>query len=149
MNKIYEIEQLKAKAENRIAQTKAFIESWENVTFPTKKDGTPFASMAKNFSGAKYEKEDCSFQDGENQLSICVNYQSVRETGYSSQKYDSDYVKCYQLVIYLKDEEMKAKTENYLPKQPYLNQVYKYDLDDCKKAVAQRIEYLKKTACNL
>lgn len=144
MNKTYEIEQLKAKAENRIAQTKAFIKAWENVTFPTKKDGTPFANMARNFDGAIYEKEDYSLQDGENQLRICANYQFVSETGYSGQKYDLDYIKCYQLVKYLKDKDMKAKTENYMPKETYLEQVYKYDLNDCKKAVAQRIEYLKK-----
>lgn len=144
MNKTYEIEQLKVKAENRIAQTKAFIKGWENVTFPTKKDGTPFVTMAKNFDGAKYTKEEYSLQDGEYQLKISACYQSVSKTGYSGQKYDTDYINCYQLVKYLADDEMKAKTENYMPKQTMLEQVYKYDLNDCKKAVVQRIEHLKK-----
>lgn len=144
MNKTYEIEQLKVKAENRITQTKAFIKGWEDVTFPTRKDGTPFKNMAQNFSGADYTKEEYSMQDGEYQLKICVCYQSVSNAGYSGQKYDTDYISCYQLVKYLKDDEMKTKTENYMPKQTMLEQVYKYDLDDCKKAVAQRIEHLKK-----
>lgn len=147
MNKTYEIEQLKVKTESRIAQTKAFIEGWENVTFPTKKDGAPFKNMAQNFSGADYRKADYSLQDGEYRLSVCVRYQSVSNAGYSGQKYDkydTDYIDCYQLVKYLKDDEMKTKTENYMPKQTMLEQVYKYDLDDCKKAVAQRIEKLKK-----
>ena len=38
---------------------------------------------------------------------------------------------------------MKAKTENYQPKQTFLEQVYTYDLDDIKKVIADRIAYLE------
>ena len=134
------IEEIKKNQEIRIARTEALLKAWKEVTFPTKKDGTPFASMAKNFNGVKYQREEYPLQDGENELKISTKYE------YDGRNfYISDTVSAYQLVKYLKDKEMKAKTENYLPKQPYLEQVYKYDLDDCKKAIAQRIEYLERT----
>jgi hypothetical protein len=36
-----------------------------------------------------------------------------------------------------------------MPKQQYLNQVYKYDLDDIKKAVADRIAYCESYVADL
>ena len=63
--------------------------------------------------------------------------------------YITDYVDCYCLVKYLKDEKKIAKNENYMPKEQYLEQVYKYDLEDIKDAVFNRVNQLKKNISSL
>lgn len=134
------IEEIKKNQEIRIAETEALLKAWKAVTFPTKKDGTPFASMAKNFNGAKYQKKEYTLHCDENELKVTTNYK------YNGRNfYTSDSVNTYELVKHLKDKEMKAKTENYMPKITYLEQIYNYDIDDCKKAIAQRIDYLERT----
>lgn len=42
-----------SKFKQRNAEDRARLDAWEAVTFPTKKDGTPFARMQQNISGAK------------------------------------------------------------------------------------------------
>jgi len=44
---------------------------------------------------------------------------------------------------------MIAKTENYMPKISYLEQTYKFDLDDIKNAIAKHIEYLENYVADL
>ena len=134
------IDEIKRYQEIRIAKTESLLKAWKAVTFPTKKDGTPFASMAKNFNGAEYKKEEYSLQNYEYELNVSTFYEYGGKNFYIS-----DSVNAYQLVKYLKDEEMKAKTDNYMPKMPYLERIYMYDVDDCKKAIAHRIEYLERT----
>lgn len=50
------LEQIKMGLEKDIASNKSRIEAWQNVTYITKKDGTPYKTMAKNFENAKYGK---------------------------------------------------------------------------------------------
>ena len=64
-------------------------------------------------------------------------------------KWTTDSIDCYTLVRYLKDKNKIAKTENYMPKEPCLEQVYKYDLEDIKQAVNNRIEFLKENVDSL
>lgn len=128
----YNLNGIIGNLEKEIDREESIIAAWECVTFPTKKDGKPFAQMGKNISGARYNLESYAMQPGEYELSV---------TGWSKlQGYVSDTIKAYNLVKYLKSDEMRAKTQNYMPKQSYLEQVYKYDLDDIKTAVRERIE---------
>lgn len=136
MTMLYNFDGVKTELEKTIHREKAFFKAWENVKYPTKKDGTPFVNMSKNFDGATYRKSDYTLQDGENE--IVVMFWDDR-LGYIK-----DTISCYELVKYLKDENKKQKTENYMPKQTYLEQVYKYDVEDVKKAIQDRIEYFKK-----
>ena len=136
MSNYYNLDGIKTELNKRIATEEFYLTKWEAVTFPTKKDGTPFANMGKNFEGASYHTISYAMQPGENVLSVGGWCDGV---GYVSNDLD-----CYALVKYLKDETMCAKTQNYMPKQSYLEQVYRYDVEDIKKAVANRIEYLKK-----
>ena len=50
------LEKIKMDLEKDIADNKLKVEAWEKVTYPTKKDGTAFKIMSKNFDGAKYGK---------------------------------------------------------------------------------------------
>ena len=133
--KYYNLDEIKTTMRKDIERTNAIIKAWENVSFPTKKDGSPFANMSKNISGAKYVPLSYAMQGGEYELEVFTN---CRSCGYVK-----DNINVYELVCYLKDENKIAKKENYLPKVQYLNQVYKFDLDDIKQAVSERIDYLK------
>lgn len=64
------IEDIEKEMDKRIAETAAFLEAWRNVKFPTKKDGTPFKNMNKNFDGAKYVPISYAMQANENELVV-------------------------------------------------------------------------------
>lgn len=135
MSSFYNRDDIRTSIEKDIAINTAYVQAWEKVTFPTKKDGKPFSAMSKNIDGAKYEVVSYAMQPGEYELTV---YTHCIAAGYIH-----DTIKVYELVRYLKDPAMIAKTENYLPKaSPYLEQVYKFDLEDVKAAVNNHIEYL-------
>lgn len=60
MSEMYNAESIKVAWENDISRYKTIVKAWESVTFPTKKDGTPFKAMGKNINGAKYVHSDDS-----------------------------------------------------------------------------------------
>lgn len=137
----YNLDAIQTQLKKDIAINQAYIAAWEKVTFPTKKDGKPFAILSKNIDGAKIAPVSYAMQPGENELTV---YTFCNAAGYVH-----DSINCYELVRYLKDEKMLAKTENYQPKSTYLEQVYTFDIDDIKQAVADRIKYLKEYVADL
>jgi hypothetical protein len=141
MSNYYNLDDITTSLKTELARCTALAEAWRKVEFPTKKDGKPFANMSKNIKGAKYGPISYALQPGENELTV---YTQTRETGYIH-----DTLHLYACVKNLKDPAMIAKTENYLPKQPYLEQVYRYDLDDIKKVVAEQADYWEKYAKDL
>lgn len=142
MASYYNKDDIRTTIQKDIAINNAFIHAWEKVTFPTKKDGKPFSVLSKNIDGAKLTQVSYAMQAGENELTV---YTHCNAAGYIH-----DTIKVYELVKYLKDPAMIAKTENYLPQEcKWLEQVYKFDLDDIKKAVINRIEYLKEYVSDL
>ena len=48
------LEQIKMDLEKDIVKNKSKLETWKRVTYLTKKDGSPYKIMAKNFENAKY-----------------------------------------------------------------------------------------------
>lgn len=134
MTSFYNLDGIKTELNKKISTAQTQLDAWKKVTFPTKKDGKPFAVMSKNINGATYSPNEISMQPGENVLRVVAWGDGIG--------YVRDEINCYDLVKYLKDDEKKAKTENYMPKQSYLEQVYKYDLYDIKSAVNDRINYL-------
>lgn len=141
MSSYYNLDDITTSLKTELARCTALAEAWRKVEFPTKKDGKPFANMSKNIKGAKYGPISYALQPGENELTV---YTQTRETGYIH-----DTLHLYACVKSLKDPAMIAKTENYLPKQTYLEQVYRYDLDDIKKVVAEQADYWEKYAKDL
>ena len=91
--------------------------------------------LSKNISGATLYVDEYAMQPGENKLRV-VTWSKRTGSVVSS-------IDIYCLVKYLKDEKKKAKTENYMPKQAYLEQVYRYDLEDIKEAVTAKIDRLQ------
>lgn len=135
MTNFYNLDGIKTELTKEISKTETLLAAWEQVTFPTKKSGEPFATMSRNISGATYAAHEYTMQPGENGLRI-TKWDKING-------YVSDEVDCYCLVKYLEDEKKIAKTVNYMPKQSHLEQVYRYDIEDIKEAVSNRINYLK------
>ena len=140
MSNYRNLDEITTVLKKRIATNKAFLEAWQAVKFPTKKDGTPFKTMSKNINGAKYKLEDYAMGSGEYELHV---YTHTPETGYIS-----DFIKCHELIKYIKDPKKLAKKENYQPQQTWLEQVYTYDLTDIKEAVAKHMVYLTEQIIN-
>lgn len=138
----YYFDDVKAGLERDIARCNANAEAWEKVTFPTKKDGKPFAVFSKNIDGASYHCDQYHMRSGENILSV---YTYAPHVGYTH-----DDIYCWENVEDLKDDLKKEKVQNHLPKESVLlKAVYKYDLDDVKDAVSKRIDYLRKRSASL
>lgn len=140
--KCYNLDGIITELQKSIATKKALLESWEAVTFPAKKNGEPFATMSKNISGAKYSADNVAMQPGEMVLTVTA-WEKEMGCGYVA-----DEVKAYNLVKYMTDGKPEAKPQNIQPKITMLEQVYTYDLEDIKEAVAARIEELKEAIAN-
>lgn len=134
MASCYNLDGIKTSLKIEIEEREAILKAWENVTFPTKKNGEPFAVMSKNINGATYKKADYGLSANNVELKVVAN---------NNYKWVTDSINCYTLVRYLKDKNKIAKTENYMPKESCLEQIYKYDLEDIKEAVNNRIKFLK------
>ena len=140
MSNCYNLDGIKTNLKIEIEEREAMLKAWENVTFPTKKNGEPFAVMSKNINGATYKTKENAFNSSKTELKIVAN---------TNHKWITDSINCYALVRYLKDERKIVKTENHIPKEPCWEQIYKYDLEDIKYAIKERIEYLKENINSL
>lgn len=141
MSNYYNADGIKTMLKTELEKARAFSAAWHAVSYNTKKDGASFVNMQKNINGAKYTIKSYAMQDGEYELTV---YTEAKLCGYIH-----DSINCYELVRYLKDDTRKAKTQNYMPKIDYLEQVYRYDIDDIKTAVTARAEYCEKYAAEL
>lgn len=137
MSNLYNLDGIKTELDKNMSRAKTLLQAWENVTFPTKKDGSSFKVMSKNISGATYKQEEWALQKVYSyELRICEHD--------PLNGYVNDMIKCYDLIKYIdKDDKRLEKSENIMPKEPMLEQVYKFDLDDIKEAVEKRIQYYK------
>lgn len=133
MNGYYNLDEIITELKKELEKHIEFLGAWKKATFPTKKDGTPFANMQKNIDGAKIGNA-AMCQPGEYNLTVDAH---TKTSGHVH-----DTIDIYNLVKYLKDPAQIAKTQNYMPKQPCLEQVYSYDLEDIKQAVSMRINYM-------
>ena len=137
---LYNLNDLKNNLRKEIEKADSLAGEWEKVTFPTKKDGKPFAVMSKNIDGANYRLWTFAHCDYEHELSVCV---STKMSGYIH-----DDIKAYDYVKYMKDDDPRlAKTENIV--EDYGSKVYKFDLDDIKEAIRKRAEYLRNRSADL
>lgn len=142
MSNYYNLDGIKTALKKEIATNTALLAAWESVTYPTKKDGKPFAVLAKNIDGAKLEVKPYAWRGYERQLTV---YAQSRETGYIHESID-----CYNIIKYMDSTDPRLnKKENYAPHEALLEDVYIYDLDDIKNAVTGRIEQLKKSVASL
>lgn len=141
MSSYYNLEGIKTELNKRLSYEKSILQAWENVTFPTKKDGTPFKVMSKNFDGAKMYHDDIAWHDYEKKLEVGA-FDDLNG-------YIDESISCYEMVKYITDKSMLEKTENIMPKEPMLEQVYVYDLNDIKNEIAKTIKRHKENIVSL
>lgn len=53
MSALYNVEEIKTSMEKEIARMESLVSAWKAVTYPTKKNGQPFARLSANIAGAK------------------------------------------------------------------------------------------------
>lgn len=136
MANLYNLDGIVTELKKRNAQDRAILAAWETVTFPTKKDGKPFARMAQNISGAKYAAEAYALQPGEMKITV-TTWGADYGVGYVS-----DDLHAYTTADRMTDAQ-QSKPGNLLPRVPCLNQIYCFDLDDIKAAIAARCDQLR------
>ena len=142
MSKQYDIDTITTKMENNLTKSKGLLAAWQAVTYPTKKDGTPFKILSKNIEGASLGQSRYLPRYGENELTVYTDH--LKGCGYCS-----DTIWCYEtLSPYSESESAKAKPENVV-KGDFGNEVYTFDLDDIKQAVNARINDLEKKIASL
>lgn len=135
----YTVENLKKEKEKMLAQYKAFKKAWESVTFPTKKDGTPFKNLSKNFNGAKYYIGAYSITD----CNYILEISTVANHPDGGTEYISDDIYCSENLKYIKN--VKIKPENIRKQGAYVADQYLYDLDEIKNIlIPKRIKYYEK-----
>ena len=117
---------IKKELQETIYSKTQALEMWQNVKYPTKKDGTPFANLSKNFEGAKISGGDMpELQAGEYMRGVNEWDKSIR--------------------VYVYAQDITDDTKRDILQLGYNGQPYKYwlTLDEIKKAVEDKIEQLK------
>ena len=135
----YESRKVKEIAEKELIETTAFIEAWEKVTFPVKKDGTPFAIKSKNIANASITTESYHTKGIEDDLTVYTGY-------YPQIGYKHDSISLYFSVNNPSPKEkelIEAKPQNVVKRGTWSYDAYVYDIEDIKNAVKSHIEYLK------
>ena len=141
MSNYYNLDGIKTELEKRLSYEKSILKAWENVTFPTKKDGTPFKVMSKNFDGAKLYLDNFAWRDYEKRLKVNI-FDDLNG-------YISEDINCYNQVKYISDKSKLEKVSNIMPKEPMLEQVYVYDLEDIKEEIQKTINRHKENIVSL
>lgn len=141
MSNYYNLDGIKTELEKRLSYEKSILKAWENVTFPTKKDGTPFKVMSKNFDGAKLYLDNFAWRDYEKSLKVNI-FDDLNG-------YISEDINCYNQVKYIFDKSKLEKVSNIMPKEPMLEQVYVYDLEDIKEEIQKTINRHKENIVSL
>lgn len=141
------IQELKTKKED----LQAILEAWEAVTFPTKKNGAPYAVLSKNINGAHITTESYNIKGVEDDLEVYASRGCKIVHGY----YESKISLYHSLEPLSKnerwlsdtDKEMRAKAtakpQNVFKRGYCIKDAYVFDLEDIKEAIKERIEYIK------
>lgn len=137
MDHFYNIDEIMQHLGQELKEAAASREKWAAVTFPTKKDGTPYAVITKNITGATYKPEN-------DYLYICtqVNYKYI--TDYAYIKGDAGQLENIKnavrdRIVYLdkKINSLNTQIENVKKDFATLENAYK-ELTAAKKALYEK-----------
>lgn len=143
---LYTIENLKKKKERELAQCVALKKAWEDVSFPTKKDGAPFKNMAKNFKNAKYYIGACSLID----CNYILKVDTVANYSNGTSEYISDELHCSKPLRYVKNPINPINPDNIRKQGLLVEDQYLYDLEEIKKIlIPNRVAFCKKRIAEL
>lgn len=118
------LEQIKMDLEKDIVKNKSKLETWKRVTYLTKKDGSPYKIMAKNFENAKYGTRFNTFY-----LEIsceCNNNQyKVYDEIFCGDKFKEDTLEEIKEKVVERIEYLKNKVESQKHQLTIIESIYK------------------------
>lgn len=122
----YDLDGIQTEIKREIERTKCLIETWKKVTYPTKKDGTPFKNMSKNFDGATYTNAElsiCGWSEfsGYERDSIFCHETKYDHGTYTTIFYDMDQIKekINDRIDHLKDKLISLEKQLEVSKKAY------------------------------
>ena len=124
------IEQIKKELQERIEEKEALLQAWENVERLTKKDGSDFSVLSKNFKNATVKEKEFS-------LTPSKKIQVYAQT--KSFKYVNDDIETVELVKYSK---IQPEAERII-KEPCLEAYFFLTVSELFDKIAERIETIK------
>lgn len=140
MSNYYNLDGVRTYLEKELEHDECLLTAWKSVTLNTKKDGSPFATMSKNFNGATYKTERWASYAHEKELSV---------TAWSKMSgYVTDSIRCYELLHCMDSSSpLRNKKQNIIDYTVYgvVNQTYVYDMSDITNAIEKRIAYYSKS----
>lgn len=95
-----DLEIIKKEIEEKRQYNKDCLEAWENVKRLSKKDGSDFSSLSKNFDGLKVIKETYNLFPEERKLTVYFK---------SNGKYELDSIPNVEMVRYSKRNVDKSR----------------------------------------
>lgn len=114
-------------------------ELWGAITYPTKKNGEPYAVLSKNFANCTIGLSRIAMFDFEKAVSV----HGRTKSGY----YVDDSLNCYEtLGSYEKHPRAEAHPERVTKPSPYLVPFYVLSLDEIKEDIENRRAYWERTA---
>lgn len=131
--KDYAIKTIREDLERELSRQKAFCEAWKAVTRNYKKDGTPFANMAKNFSGCELSTISYLTYAYEKELTV---YTHTSPGGYID-----DSIRTYENITSY-DKDNKGFPEDRIQKCGY-NKYVELTADEIWERIQEHINYLE------
>jgi len=138
MDKIRNYEDVRNQLLDSIFYYECRIKMWESVKFPTKKDGTPFKVLSKNFDGAKigtyYPVEDWATP----YLSVSGSFEKPNGYNDFQQDHMEIYVSQYNKRLPEHNEEREIRTSDWGSNHEIMT------LEEIKSEIQHRIEEFKR-----
>ena len=124
------LEQIKKDLQNSIEECKAKIAAWENVKRVTKKDGTNFSTLSKNFENAKIEVVNYSVRS-EKQIKVYGRTESGN--------FFEDY---FSIIPCVNNVKFEVAPERQI-KESFLTPYFHMTVDEIEETIKSRIATYK------
>lgn len=125
----YEKENCKKTLEKKLDYHKSLLAAWQKVTRNYKKDGKPFADLAKNFCGVSVYNAKYTLQSGVKELTVTTQSE---KNGYIS-----EYIETSELVKYTKLHPAADR----IIKESFLEEYFILTPDELTEKIEAKKEY--------
>lgn len=127
------------KQVKEINEAEALRKAWASVEFPTKKDGTEFQSLAKNFTNCTLNTKSYAMFNFEKGISVFARTHDGSPVYDSIDTYDA-------LNRHIKNERAEAHPERVIKPSQYLVPFYVKSVEDLRADIMNKTVYWAKVA---
>lgn len=135
MSSYKNLEDIKKEFNKRIEEQKTLLEAWEKVERATKKDGSNFVALAKNFKNATIKNNEYVLRPSKK-----IHVYGITKNN----KYVDDSIETNELVKYAK----RHIDADRILKESYLEPWYEKTVDEIFEDIEERKETLRKNIKN-